>query len=387
MRKGLLPALAVVLGVELGLGSPAFCQDRPFPAEYPGQPVQFGLIKTHRRARLAPPPTSRLEALPEEDEPADQDVQPGDDTQSGDAEEAEAPLPTAPELSAAATAYPDAAGSDIPRLWGDVDYLLWWIKHGPIPLDHLNYGTFSGFRVTLGGWLNPEDTLGLEGSGFLVEQRTENIAAIVGFPPSPTLGLPGFVGTGFASSSSQLWGFEANSILCLIRSDRFQLDALVGFRNLDLQENLLSQAANTVPGGPPPTIFASANFQTQNAFYGGQVGARTGVRFGRLTADAIAKVALGDMHEGVGLTALAVSPAATVGFVGRDTSDKFAVLPEARLELGYDISRNIHAFVGYQYFYVSNVVRPGEQPSFLPFSFATTDFYTHGLNFGFGLRF
>src|SRR5262249_58710352 len=85
------------------------------------------------------------------------------------------------------------------RVWGDISYLLWWIKDGPlgVPLVNtgnpsnplagvigqpdtrtlfggsgLDYGTFSGMSGTLGFWLDQSATLGLQATGFLLQRRS-----------------------------------------------------------------------------------------------------------------------------------------------------------------------------------------------------------------------
>jgi hypothetical protein len=37
------------------------------------------------------------------------------------------------------------------------------------------------------------------------------------------------------------------------------------------------------------------------------------------------------------------------------------VIPEARLQVGYDVTRRLRATVGYDFLYVSDVLRPGNQ--------------------------
>src|SRR4051812_1195516 len=81
---------------------------------------------------------------------------------------------------------------DRPHIWGDVDYLLWWVRPGSAPplvttgpasdafpgaLDQpgtrvlfgggngLGYAPSSGVRLTLGTWLDPERRWGVLASG------------------------------------------------------------------------------------------------------------------------------------------------------------------------------------------------------------------------------
>ena len=47
--------------------------------------------------------------------------------------------------------------------------------------------------------------------------------------------------------------------------------------------------------------------------------------------------------------------------LGRFSDDRFSVVPEVQLNLGYWLTPNLKAFVGYNALYWSNVVRPGDQ--------------------------
>jgi hypothetical protein len=94
--------------------------------------------------------------------------------------------------------------------------------------------------------------------------------------------------------------------------------------------------------------------------------------------------------------------------IGHQSKDDFSVIPEAEIRLGYQVTKHLSAFVGYNFMYWSSVVRPGEQinrnltptiiPSFFEFTpgapatqpaplFKTTDFWAQGINFGMELRF
>ncbi len=81
--------------------------------------------------------------------------------------------------------------SDAYRVWGRSEYLLWWVKNTPLPplvtTGNSNdafpgaigqpstrvlfggsgdYGATSGGRLALGMWLDSDQTIGVEGSGF-----------------------------------------------------------------------------------------------------------------------------------------------------------------------------------------------------------------------------
>src|SRR5262245_39162516 len=98
-----------------------------------------------------------------------------------------------------------SGGSDggQPSVWASADYLLWWVRNGPLPqnfvltgdpttnnpgalnaggrplpgITGVDYGTLSGMRVSLGAWLNADGTLGVEGSGFLLPQQSHTFRA------------------------------------------------------------------------------------------------------------------------------------------------------------------------------------------------------------------
>jgi hypothetical protein len=283
-----------------------------------------------------------------------------------------------------------------PCSWARGEYLLWWIKNGRLPVleTNLDYGTFSGGRLAAGSWLNCDRTIGLEASGFLLEQRSTDLSAAATAVP---ITLP-FVGTATASAALQshtrLWGAEANGVFGLMRCNGYYADLLAGFRFLSLDENLNAQAsASAAFMGVPVTALARANFQTQNHFYGGQVGWKGGGRWGRFSAELIGKVALGSMNEASNVTAAASAFApgfsAAAGIVRRNTRDEFAILPEAQLRAGYDVTKNARLFVGYDILYVNEVLRPGDQTPVGrgAATFKGSDFWAQGVTFGLEMRF
>ncbi|HEX5271160.1 MAG TPA: BBP7 family outer membrane beta-barrel protein, partial [Gemmataceae bacterium] len=316
------------------------------------------------------------------------------------------------------------AGPSGPRVWADADYLLWWVKNGPLPAPlvttnadalgsigalnetatrvlfggsggDLNYHQFSGGRVTVGGWLGRDERFGAEVSGFLLETRALSFQAssaggdapLVSVPFNATVpftfnpagetslnagGAPNTVGV---SSTSRLWGAEANDLFRLIDRPRWQLTLLFGFRYLDLDERLgLNDTFSDAAGGGVLSVIDT--FHTRNQFYGGQLGLRAGLRFGRLSVDVTGKCALGVDYEFSDINGSTVTTHGAFGFptgvvpgglfaeasnVGRHTDTPFTVVPEARLQVGYDLTRHLRAVIGYDFLYVSDVLRPGAQ--------------------------
>ena len=84
------------------------------------------------------------------------------------------------------------------------------------------------------------------------------------------------------------------------------------------------------------------------------------------------------------------------------------MVPEVRLNIGYDVRPWLRLSVGYEFLYWSSVSRPGDQDdqavnvNFVPtsntfgtagganrpaFGFHSTDFFAHGANFGLEFRY
>lgn len=344
------------------------------------------------------------------------------------------------------------------RLWGGVEYLLWWIRDGPLPFplvttgnpndpipgalgqsgtqtlfggNGLDFGTFSGCRVTLGGWQDCCQTFGLEVSGFLLETRVAGFAAAgdaAGNPPiympvfradlgeegsftiaDPVLGLTSSLAI---QATSQLWGAEGNRVAGLFRSDRLAVDVLARFRYLDLDEQLNIHALLNDPVFDVQQDLTD-DFATRSQFYGGQLGTRLRWQQGNWQVAADVKVALGLTHQVVrinGASTIGGSGAFVVGTfpggilaqpsnIGRDTEDQFTVVPEVRLQVSRQLGRRLRASVGYNFLYWSDVVRPGLQidrainptqqfggplvgPARPTALLKGSDFGVHGVNFG-----
>src|SRR5262249_5685116 len=123
----------------------------------------------------------------------------------------------------------------------------------------------SGGRVYLGGWLDGGETIGLEGSGLLLENGTIHFSAGSNAAGSPLLARPvidasrpgetvafvsaptAFAGSVAAALRSRLWGAEANGVGRLVQRPGLELDLIGGFRYLGLEEKLaVSQTRTTL---------------------------------------------------------------------------------------------------------------------------------------------
>jgi hypothetical protein len=363
-----------------------------------------------------------------------------------------------------------------PRYWVDAEFLLWWTKNVPVPTplvtqatnptdptsgaigsanttillggQDYSLNTRYGGRFTLGGWLDCDRSLGLEGTYLFIAPKTSNNSVSSnGQLGSPVLAIPflsssttpqftngaesalriagpGLPGSAFLTLKNDLQSGELNAIGRLIRNDRANVVGIVGFRYVNFTEDLDFGFQNS--GALGHFFSSSDSFHASNNFYGGQVGLRGEVRFGNLFVNATGKVALGDMNQVVNVSGVstAVNPFFPPSFnftnvpsgffavatnSGRHSVDQFCVVPEGTFNIGYDITRHIRASVGYDFLYLSKVARPGTEishtinptqvPAITPlgtpvtgtaaplFAFNQTDFWAQGLTFGLEFRF
>ena len=151
----------------------------------------------------------------------------------------------------------------------------------------------------------------------------------------------------------------------------FKVDLLAGYRNFNMSEGV-SINENLNFGGGNNQI--SDNYNVNNAFNGGQLGIDAEWRFlPRWSVAGQFKLALGDVHESVGISGSQSNPflfvpnsPAAVGFfanssnIGNYSRDQFAVLPEINFRLGLDMCTNVRMFVGYNFLFLSSAVRAGD---------------------------
>jgi hypothetical protein len=274
----------------------------------------------------------------------------------------------------------------------------------------LDTGARSGARFTVGWWCDARGELGLEANYFFLASSTviRNVASNGG-PNDPLLAVPFFAddlgtetsitiaspstlaGAAAVRLTSRLQGAELNGMVKTCDYSNFQFDVLAGFRFLDLRENLSFATAST--GVMDPNALPTNNgmilntldqFDTQNFFYGFQLAARAEYLTGNLFVNAVAKLALGDMHQiahinGAAATNFFNAPAggpftgvpaqvipgsgifAQATNIGRTSRHEFEAVPEIGINVGWRFTRGLRAFLGYDFLYLSNVIRPGNQ--------------------------
>jgi hypothetical protein len=243
------------------------------------------------------------------------------------------------------------AGANFP-FWAQVDYILWRVKNGPLPVPIVTTGDpnvgfdpkfgntvntagaldqpgtailfgrssihlplASGVRLTAGGWISEDQRLGIEGGGFVLQQLTNHLAVASNTTGSPALYFPIFSSIANAeraipiadplrlfsgdvsiNSASQLWGAEGNLLFALYRHCEMDFSLLAGFRYANLRESLrIHNTTNDLLFGN--TAVLNDSFQTSNEFYGGQLGSRFALRYDFLSLTLTSKIALGSIHQ------------------------------------------------------------------------------------------
>lgn len=302
------------------------------------------------------------------------------------------------------------------RFFVQADYLLWWMRVGEIPtlastaqgaafgylgqpgtqalLGPGEFGTQqrNGFRIRGGMWF--EDGRGVDGSFFFLGTQKDTFA--VNSQQFPTIARPIFapnfnqefaelvafpgISTGSfqVAQNSQFWGADVNLRTCISRTCESRSEWFAGYRHLNLKEDLsMTEFITAGPNAPDPAgtrIVVSDLFTTRNQFHGGQVGYAVGRRRGRLDFDVRASVALGVSHQELDIagfqqrTRPGEAPQtfnggllATGPNLGSFSQNKFGVVPELTVNLGYMVTPNLRVHAGYNFLYWSDVLRPGEQ--------------------------
>ncbi len=337
-------------------------------------------------------------------------------------------------------------------LYGMVQGLAWWTRgQNTVPLlstgalpggtvlaDNLNFNNQPqyGSLVTLGTWLDRQQRMGLEVTGFWLPNQKSSLTVqspgtttfgnpfsdantgLEGFQPLASPGL--LAGTARILTNSELYGGEANLRFELCRTCNMHLDLLTGFRYLDLREGLEIEESSTftpqVPILAGTTLNSSDRFRTHNQFYGGQLGLESEWHWGRFFVDVWGKVALGANDENVsigGTTVLngntGLSLTRNGGFYTQPTNigsyerTQFAVIPAFGLQAGYQLTTHLRASFGYSFLYLNQAVRPGDQidrtvnltqqggalvgPARPAFNFVNNEYWAQGINIGLEFRY
>ncbi|MEO8496977.1 MAG: BBP7 family outer membrane beta-barrel protein [Planctomycetota bacterium] len=300
----------------------------------------------------------------------------------------------------------------------------------------------SGGRIRLGTWLGQGQCLGVEGEYFALGDIHQNFVgtstgdpilarpffnALTNVEDSELVAFPGVVG-GTVSANAQgslqsagarvLWNLCQSGApidLCSCERSGSRLDLLLGYRFLRLDESLRmrEQLTSQLTTSDPGTFDINDSFVTQNQFHGGEIGLSRTEGYQRWTLDMLCKVAFGNVRQSVSIDGSTIindgsGPQTFTGGllaqrtnIGNYSRDRFALIPELGVTIGYQLTPRWQANFGYSLIYWDRVVRPGEQidrtvnPNLLPpeavpftgplrpeFAFHESSFWAQGMSFG-----
>lgn len=306
--------------------------------------------------------------------------------------------------------------STTPQAWGSIEYLHWWVQNSPINVPLItqnnnpsafgfigepgttvifgtgsnnpafNFGGIPGVRINIGGWVNKAFIYGLEASGYTLFSSKKSFTASSIDGKNAIINIPFFSvdsgnenvlvnrlpNTASVSDTLQSFGFELNGLYNLKNQTNFPLIFLLGFRYLNVQEKLrLNDAVINALPIPNSVLNVRDDFSTGNDFYGIQTGIRTNIRYQKIYLDFSVKIAFGNNHQILGINGQTninnqtilqpIGLFAEPTNIGNYQSNQFAVLPELQAKIGYHFTQHVHAFIGYDFFYLNKVIRPGEQ--------------------------
>lgn len=279
--------------------------------------------------------------------------------------------------------------------------------------EDIDIGWRNGFRVALGGWITNCKQLGIEGSFFMLPKKSHqqsistsgepgslNIAVPIfdvtglwglnGMPgetvfilPGPLEG-PGFQGDLSLKMSSKLLGSELNTLVNLIDRCRFRIDFIGGFRWVQLEESLeFIGKTSALPNAPFASGFYNFkdSFKTFNNFYGPQIGLKANYNMDCWVVKGFAKAALGCMNQKVRIDGKSQTSNGNLFYLTRNTGNEilqggifseptnrgshhrneFAVVLETGVNLSYQFSHCLEIAVGYNFLWLNQLLRPGEQ--------------------------
>lgn len=358
--------------------------------------------------------------------------------------------------------------ADRRRHWLSIDYLMAWTRNTTLPTvatanafgmpalgdpntvpllgGPQSRGAIEGMRFVYGRW-NDEGPKGWEVAYQFVGSRTDTAVldgggvpgeAILGRPLyNPRTGRedgvlishPNMIGHLAVSQTIRLQGWEVTALREVFANEWGRVTALAGYRYFMLNEGLRfdqrseSLGQPVVGTGVATYRTASADqFDAHNRFHGGTLGLRTQLDYNGFFAQVDTKVSLGRTTEVVKASGQTVSTIDSPGGLtishfpngvfgqpsntGRTARGVFAVLPEANLRVGYSFNERARFFVGYQFSYLSDVVRaadqldrvvdlpgPADPLALVPLSvrprvpFARTDFWVQGVTLGLEWRY
>ena len=317
------------------------------------------------------------------------------------------------------------AGNALPCVWVAPEYINWRAKGSNTPAlvttapagtqgtlgqpgtrvlfggNELLDDWRSGFRIRGGVWLDKCEGLGLDFGYIMLAQGRQRFNASSNGDPglfrpfrtpagaedsqlvafNDTQLGPILSGRVAINATTDLMGAEANIRKALFCDPCSRLDVLFGFRYMRLRDSLTVfedlRATSNDPNAAAPfgtRIQIYDSFETINDFYGGQLGLAGEQRYGNFIFGFRGTLGMGITHRTTRINgstttltpdgASATSQGGLLALptnIGVYNSDHFSVIPDVQLTLGYQVTKNLRIFGGYNFMYWTSVLRAGEQ--------------------------
>ena len=273
----------------------------------------------------------------------------------------------------------------------------------------VNGGIRPGGRIQGGVWLDDNAEFAIEGHYYALATETTTFSAAstfsTGTPTGPILARPFFndsplvnqqsavlvafphffVFPVFVNVDGKIQVKESSNIQSAGGGGRLALNQYTspvrfflvgGYRYFNLNESLLISSISSPGVGPYPPgtqLYAFDNFTTRNFFNGGEVGLGAEGWLRRWWLGAETRLAMGNMNEILNINGQAIaqsgafSAIAPGGLLAQPTNigsfsqNRFALIPQVNVKLGYQVLPGLRITVGYNFTYVTRVLRPGDQ--------------------------
>lgn len=254
-------------------------------------------------------------------------------------------------------------------------------------------GLAPGFRFDYGHYFTDNVGVGARVWGLFGEDEDYSISAPAGssvivrpYFNTTRLGGPNFDALIVAGIGGASGGININSEFDMIATEvygrlkfgatkDYRIDLLGGYSYFGI-DDMLGISSTSVLAGEQFTF--SDNYETENRFYGGQVGLETVINKGRWSLTSLTKVHLGNMNQRVAINGFSQSvllpnPPGPItntadqnglyvqGQEGIYEEDVFTFVPEMNFRLGYSPRDQIHLTLGYTFAYWSSVALAGDQ--------------------------
>jgi hypothetical protein len=297
-------------------------------------------------------------------------------------------------------------------------------------------GASGGFRLNVGYWLDPLQTVGVQAGGFWLgsNNSTVHLASdgntilarpflnvTSGLQDAELIAYPGLSsGSAIITTHTSMDGWDIalrrNACCCC----NCRLDAFLGYRQLRIADQLSIEESVSNLGGAFPAgtqLSRFDRFDTSTNFYGAEMGFVGEYRYQGWVIEGLVKMDVGWNAGRVGINgATLVSvpgqpPAAYSGGllalpsnIGLYHHGETTLIPEFGFNVAYDLNDHWRVRGGYSFLFWDHVDRPGEQidaginPSTVPPPVGggparplptqqQTELFVHGMNFGLEVRY